>query len=243
MTALSIIQDTFDEIGFPRPSSAVSNTDQLARQALALLNRTGKELARDHDWKVMIREHSFTTANGTSDYALPSDFDHFINDTQWNRTDKEFLRGPTSAQEWQTIKSGTLGSGIAFSRWRVKRSTSGTIANKFVLDPTPTATETLVFEYVSNSWLTDALGTTGKAAVTADTDLPLLPEHLLIMGLRWRALAAKGLEYGDQLAEFQASVRREIARDGGAQKLSLSGRRPGVSLITNYNIPDAGYGA
>jgi hypothetical protein len=242
MTALTIIQDTFDEVGFPRPSSVVSNTDQLARQALALLNRTGKELARDHDWKVMVREHSFATVNGTSDYALPSDFDHFVGDTAWNRTDTEVLQGPLSAQSWQRIKSSGLGSGAYGQRWRVKRSTSGAIVNRFVIDPTPTAVETLVFEYVSTSWLTDTLGTTGKAAVTVDTDLPLLPEHLLIMGLRWRVLAAKGLEYGDQLAEFQSSVRREMARDGGSPKLSLTGRR-GSFLLGNHNIPDTGYGA
>lgn len=241
MSALTIIQDTFDEVGFPRPSSVVSNTDQLARQSLALLNRTGKELARDHDWKVLVREHSFSTAAGTADYALPSDFDHFIDDTAWNRTDTETLQGPLSAQSWQRIKS--FGSGTSGQGWRVKRSTSGAITNRFVIDPTPTAIETLVFEYVSTSWLTDTLGTTGKAAVTVDTDLPLLPEHLLIMGLRWRVLAAKGLEYGDQLAEFQASVRREMGRDGGAKKLSLGGRRSGVSLLGNSNIPDTGYGA
>lgn len=242
MSLLTIVQAAFDEIGFPRPSSVVSNSDQLARQALALLNREGKELARNHDWKVLVREHSFSTAAGTSDYALPSDFDHFIGDTAWNRTDKELLRGPTSAQEWQVVKSGTLGSGIAYSRWRVKRSTSGAIANKFVLDPTPTAIETLVFEYVSNSWCADSVGTTGQAAMAADTDIPLLPEHLLIQGLIWRLLKGKGLEYGDALAEYQMAVRREMARDGGAPKLQLSGRR-GFSLLGNSNIPDTGFGA
>jgi hypothetical protein len=242
LTALSIIQAAFDEIGFPRPSSVVGNTDQLARQALALLNREGKQLVRMRDWKVQVREHSFSTVGGTSDYALPSDFDHFVNDTGWNRSDKEPLIGPLSAQHWQEIKSGTLGSGAYGQRWRVKRSTSGVIANKFVLDPTPSAVETLVFEYVSNAWCVDSAGTTGQAAMALDTDLPLIPEHLLIQGLIWRLLKGKGLEYGDALAEYNASVSLEMARDGGAPKLSLTGGRRGLSLLTSRNIPDTGFG-
>src|SRR3954464_12301031 len=111
MTALTIIQSAFDEIGFPRPASVVGNTDQLARQSLALLNREGKELSRNHDWKVLVREYSFATVASTSDYALPSDFDHFVNDSGWNRTDHEPLIGPLSGQTWQEIKSGLLGSG------------------------------------------------------------------------------------------------------------------------------------
>jgi hypothetical protein len=152
------------------------------------------------------------------------------------------LQGPLSAQHWQSIKSGILGSGAYGQRWRVKRSTSGAITNRFVIDPTPTAVETLVFEYVSTSWLTDALGTTGKAAITVDTDLPLMPEHLLIMGLRWRLLAAKGLEYGDQLSEYQTAVEMAMARDGGAPKLSMSGGRRGPALLGYHNIPETGYG-
>jgi hypothetical protein len=240
MSLLTIVQAAFDEIGFPRPSAVAGSTDQLARQALALLNREGKQLARERDWKVLVREHSFSTVNGTSDYALPSDFDHFINDTGWNRSDKEPLIGPLSAQHWQVIKSGAIGSGAYGQRWRVKRSTSGAIANKFVLDPTPSSTETVVFEYVSNSWCADLLGTTGQSAFAADTDIPLLPEHLLIMGLCWRLLKAKGLEYGDALAEYQTSLQREMARDGGAPKLSLS--RVGSHLIGYPNIPETGYG-
>jgi hypothetical protein len=242
MTLLTIVQAAFDEIGFPRPSSVVGSTDQLARQSFALLNRTGKELAREHDWKALVREHSFSTVASTSDYALPSDFDHFVNDSGWNRSDKEPLIGPLSAQHWQVIKSGLLGSGAYGQRWRVKRSTSGVIANKFVLDPTPTAVETVVFEYVSNSWSADTAGTSGQAAFAADTDIPLLPEHLLIMGLIWRLLKAKGLEYGDALSEYQSSLQREMARDGGAPKLSLGGRGAGVSLLSSRNVPDTGFG-
>lgn len=242
MSLLTIVQAAFDEIGFPRPSSVVSNTDQLARQALALLNRQGKELSKERDWKILVREHSFTTSNGTADYALPSDFDHFIDETAWNRSDTEALQGPLSPQHWQEIKSSGLGSGAYGQRWRIKRSTSGSIANRFFLDPTPTATETLVFEYVSTSWCTDSLGTTGQSAMAADTDLPLLPEHLLTMGLIWRLLKAKGLEYGDALAEYNASLRREMARDGGMPRLSLVGNRRGVSLLSARNVPDTGYG-
>jgi hypothetical protein len=241
LSLLTIIQAAFDEIGFPRPSSVVGNTDQLARQAAALLNREGKELARQKDWTVLQRQHSFSTVDGTAEYVLPTDFDHFINDTAWDQGVRDPMRGPISPQEWQSIKSGLFGTGVNHRRWRLKRGAS-VYANRFVLDPTPDEVVTVVFEYVSTFWCTDSVGTTGQAAMTADTDLPLLPEHLLIMGLIWRVLKAKGLEYGDALAEYQAAVEREMGRDGGAPKLSLSGRGFGFAPIGYHNIPETGYG-
>lgn len=240
MSALTIIQDCFDQIGFPRPSTVAGNTDQLARQALALLNQEGRQLAREFDWSVLEREYTFTTVNGTAEYALPADFDHFTNDTQWDRTRLTPMMGPTSPQDWQEIKSGLVGTGAYYRRWRVKRA-AATLGPKFVLDPTPTATgETVAFEYVSTYWATDSLGTTGKAAITVDTDLPLVPEHLLIMGLRWRLLSAKGLEYGDQLAEYQTAVTAATGRDKGAPRLSLVGRRR--LPIGALNVPETGFG-
>jgi hypothetical protein len=242
MTLLSIIQDTFDEVGFPRPSSVAGNTDQLARQALALLNREGKQLAREFDWSVLEREYTFATVSGTAEYALPSDYDHFSNDTQWDRTRLTPLMGPTSPQAWQEVKSGLVGTGAYYRRWRVKRA-AATLGQKFVLDPTPTSSgDTIAFEYISNFWATDTLGTTGKSAMTVDTDLPLIPEHLLIMGLRWRILSAKGLEYGDQLSEYQTAVMTATGRDKGAPKLSLSGGRRGITLLSSRNVPDTGFG-
>jgi hypothetical protein len=241
MSLLTIVQASFDEIGFPRPSSVVGNTDQLARQSLALLNRTGKELARERDWTVLQREHSFSTAAGTAEYVLPTDFDHFINDTAWDQGVRDPMRGPVPPQEWQSIKSGLFGTGVNYRRWRLKRGAS-VLANRFTLDPTPTAIAPVVFEYISTYWCTDILGTTGRAAMSDDTDLPLLPEHLMVMGLSWRLLKAKGLEYGDSLAEYRAALEREMGRDGGAPKLSLSGRRFGPSLIGRDNIPETGYG-
>jgi hypothetical protein len=159
MTALTIIQDTFDEVGFPRPSSVAGSTDQLSRQALALLNREGKQLAREFDWAVLEREHTFTTVNGTAEYALPADFDHFQNDTQWDRTRITPMIGPTSPQDWQEVKSGLVGTGAYYRRWRVKRA-AATLGRKFVIDPTPTTTgDAIAFEYVSGFWATDTLGT------------------------------------------------------------------------------------
>ena len=233
-TLISLIEDVADEVGVERPSSVVGNSDSGARQFLALANRAGKDLAKECDWVVLQRLHSFTTVASTAEYALPSDYDHIIVNTVWDRSEITPMSGPISPQEWQEIKSGLVGNGLYYKRYRVLRSTSA-ITKKFVVDPTPsTSGDTLVFEYVSNGWVADTGGSTLDDKFTADNDQTLLDRDLLIMGVIWRYLRANGLEYTTALSEYNQRLDQEKARDRPAQVLDVTGRRN----IRDYSFPE-----
>ena len=243
MTLLSLIGDIADEIGFAAPTTVIGSTDETAIQMLALSNRGGKQLARRGKgiggWALLQTEHTFTTVNGTAEYALPSDFEALIDDTLWDRANFWKLKGPVSPQEWQMIKSGVLASSAGpRRRVRIKKSASSNVKALFV-DPTPSTTgDTLVFEYLSNSWCQSS-GGTAQSAWAVDTDTGILDEYLLGMDLKWRFLKAKGQAYAEDKQEFELELAQALARDGGAKSLNMLAD---ADLLLTANVPETGFG-
>ena len=148
-TVLTIAQNAARECGFDTPSTLVSNTDPTAVQLLALLNREGRTLQRKFDWTALTYETTAQTTSSQAAYALPGDFSRAINTTQWNRGQKWPIWGPINAQHWQLLKSGIV-STYPLQRYRIRGNTSTTL----LIDPTPTTSEALVYEYISKGWCT-----------------------------------------------------------------------------------------
>ncbi len=239
LNLLQIIQAASNELGIQEPSAVIGSQDQQVKQLLALVNREGSELAargngQNGGWPQLRKEYSFALVNGTDNYALPSDWLYFINGTVWDRTTRWQLLGPLSPQEWQVVKSGISPFGPRY-RFRL-------MANRIYFDPTPTNTDTVVLEYISNAWCTDVSGTTYKTACSVDTDVPLLPDDAFVLGLKWRFRSAKGLDYDEEYEQYKAVVDRELARAGMARTLNMGTRRPGFRLLTSDNIPDTNFG-
>ena len=243
MSLLSVCQDTARVVGFEPPNSIVGNSDATARRLLGLVNIAGKALAKTSgtSWPVLDREYTFSTVNGQAEYALPSDFDYVIGDTIWNRDEFDIVRGPMTPQQWQQYKSGIIGSSVFRQRYRFKRSASG-LTNVFVVDPTPTSAQTLVFEYVSKNWVRDSGSTTSYDSYQNDTDVALLDEYLLTLSAIWRFKQEKGLDYAVQLKEYEDEVRKAQSRNGKAPTL-YPGRTNSSYLISTRNFPDTGYGS
>lgn len=243
MTLLNIITNVGNEVGFAVPATVVGSADETAIQMLALANKGGKQLAKRGKgiggWAVLQTEHTFTTTDGTAEYALPSDYDFLIDDTLWDRTNFWKLKGPVSPQEWQRIKSGVLASSTGpRRRVRIRKSASSNTKAIFV-DPTPATTgDTLVFEYVSNFWC-QSTGGTGQTAWAADADTGILDEYLLELDLKWRFAKAKGLEWGEDQRELELDLSQALARDGGSPVLNLAGSD---KLFLTANIPESGFG-
>ncbi|MGD9650608.1 MAG: hypothetical protein AB7G80_04980 [Dongiaceae bacterium] len=239
MSLLTMIQDAAREVGFELPNTVIGNNDATARQLLALLNREGKILSRRHNWTALQREYSFTTVASQEAYALPEDFDRLLNQTAWDRSQRRSLQGPVTPERWQAIKSG-LGAGAGIDRrYRIRRGAA--LNNELIIDPIPASSgESLVFEYISSHWCRDAAGETTNNNLTNDSDLPLLSEDLLTLGLVWRFLAAKGLSYQQAQLDYEREVAQAIARDGGAAKLRLDNRS--TPLLGSPQLPETGFG-
>jgi len=98
------------------------------------------------------------------------------------------------------------------------------------------------FEYESKYAILAVDGTTTKEFFTADTDTFLLPDQLLLMGLRWRWLREKGLDYGELFNAYERQVKDAMGRDGGKKSLAMDCDnrevRPGIFVpVANWVVP------
>ena len=239
MSLLTICQDVAEVIPIKKPTQIVGNNDDNSRILLGSAQAAGKWLARQHDWTAMVKEYTFSTVASQEDYDLTSDYRFIQDQTGWDRSNYEPIRGPLTPQAWQEHKSSVLAStATTWKKYRI-RDVSGT--RKFSLFPTPDAVESLVFEYLSNSWCRSS-GGTDQTSWQADTDVPILDEYLLYLETLWRTLNRMGLPYAEEKNEARVTLDIYKARDGGIKKLWLAGGAK-YHLIGPSNVPDTGFGA
>lgn len=216
MSLLTLIQNTTDLLGIPRPGVVVASTDQQVRQLFALANEEGRSLAGRFDWEVLNKEYTFTTAaTPEQPNALPTDFGHFLSNTQYNRSTMRGVIGPITPQVWQQIQAQP-----ALARVYLAFRLRGGV---LIITPTPPAGETIADEYISSNWCTSADGTVPKPAFTADSDIALISEDLMQLGLRWRWRKTKGLPYGEDFDTYERECQMTMARDGGSTSINISG--------------------
>lgn len=231
MTLLTICQDTADELALIQPATIIGNVETTALRLLAAARASAKSLAR-RPWVVLVKEHTFNTANGTASYALPTDFQHMLVQTAWDRANNWRMWGPISASDWQQVKSGIVTTTQTRKRFRIKPDAG---VKKFFLDPTPTAVEALVFEYLSDAWANGAALTSNWVA---DSDVALFDEYVLQLDLKWRVLRGLGLAYESERADAERETRHALANDGVMEVLNMA---PEAAVVMG-NIPEAGFG-
>lgn len=233
-TLLSLVNNVLPEIGLPSLATIVSNNSQTARQALALANRTGRSLAK-HNWRILIKRNVLTTASSADSYSLPSDFDRFIHNTEWNDTTAFRLFGPMADEDWQADLSGLV-AGTVDNRFQLRADGA---ANRLFIRPMPTSSENLTFFYACNTWCASN-GGQRQSAFAADTDVLLLDDFVFELGLKWRMLRAANRVYTDELAEFLLELGKRKALDGGMKTLSISGPDEWSPMA---NTGETGFGA
>ena len=196
MTLLTICQDAANLIGITAPDAVTSSTDTSTIQLEACANQEGRSQVQKYSWEVLIQEGSHTTVAAESQGAMTTiatDFGRFSNQTLWNRTADRRYYGPITAAAWQRILAVVSG-GIA-NYFRIR-------GGNLLMHPTPTAGESVKFEYVSKNWVDTAGGTSANAdKFSGDSQTTVLEEELVLLGVVWRFLKLKGLPYDQQFVE------------------------------------------
>jgi hypothetical protein len=228
MTLRTICQTALNRIGsFDIPNAIIGNAAPEARQTLAYANATGQELARKFAWQALLKSYTFTTSDGVAEYDLPSDYLRFANLSFWDRTNEWELLGPATPIQWQTLKSGIIE--VTIRRWfRIAQS-------QFQLHPVPTAADTIAYDYYSKHWCqSDA--EVGQTEFLGDTDISLIDEELMTMGVKWRFLEQKGLPYFEARREFEEYRDALLADDTPKPLVNMGGE------VYVDNIPEGNYG-
>jgi hypothetical protein len=196
MSLLSICQTVVEEIGEMDPVTYIAgNTDDdAARQLFAFANKVGKELARQYPWQELLSEHTFSTVAATADYALPADFDSMANDTAWDTTTKRRMIGDTNPFRWRALNALAVTTQLRF-HYRIR-------ASKLWLYPTPSSVIAMAYDYQSKNWCTSSAGT-GQTAFAADTDVSLIPDDLIVLGVKYYYKADNGMDATTAMEEYQ----------------------------------------
>lgn len=233
-----------------RVVTGISDTSSLAANVWTVSGNGVQEATRiasvDSSTQVTLTQEvdetqTAVTLTFTKDtFDIPTDFDRYIPQTQWDRRFEWEMIGPLSPQMDQQRRSGVF----PFGPRREYRQV-GRLPSAFRIWPPPSASNdypgTLVWEYISNQWVNKADGTFA-ASLTADDDEVIFPDGLLALGVKWRFWQIKGFAYADLQAEYIDWVNREKARDGGSRPVSLTrkGRSRGF-LLTSDNIQDSNF--
>ena len=64
----------------------------------------------------------------------------------------------------------------------------------------------------------------------------------MILGVKWRYLAAKGLPYAEEYKTWADARDTQMATSGISRSLPLNATADGLRLLSNANIPDTGFG-
>lgn len=234
--ALDILKQISGELGLKRLTTISQADDLQAVQLISLLNSCGNEMMLYYPWEQFTKEFIFQTVADQGDYDLPSDWNYFKDQTQWDRTDHWPLLGPKSAQEWAWLK-GSLVAALPRQRFRVA-------GDKFKLWPIPAASAnpssvTIAMEYVSKHWVKKSDGTTSDMVVE-DGDVVLYNPWLVVKYVKFKFYDLKGFPNAGVQQDFLRVFNSVTGKDVGAKILSLA-PRPTSEYIGPWSVPDGSW--
>ena len=228
MNLLQIAQEFCLRTGLPKPLAIATSKDAQNLQYMGLLNEILDNLAERKTWTALQIEAIFTTVasedQGSLTTLAPQGFQHFLNNTMYDRTLNRPIIGPVSPEEWQGAKA--LANAFSQTSFRMQ-------GNHLYLTPAPTAGRLIAFEYKGDLPVVDNSAlpvTSGKAYFSRDDDTCLYPDKLLILGLRWNWKREKGLRNAEEFRAFELAIANFAGNDGGAKSYNLAGESSGATL-------------
>jgi len=234
LSLLSIIQKFYRRTNIGAiPTSVLGSTDPQVLQVLALLEEEGIDLSDRGDWQSLTYEavHTSVAAENqgfinaiavAQDPIRKATFKYIKYNTIWDRTEGLPIE-VIDQQNWAAEKGFAATSPHYRARIRER---------KLLVTPTPPAGNTWAFEYVSSNWIINSAGTITYQYFNADTDEILLPEPVVLMGLRWRWKKEKGLGYEEDFQSYEKMVENALGRQGIPRSIQMDGmtrdKTPGV---------------
>ena len=231
MTLLMIVQNSCDTIGLTRPSVVVASADQNVRTLLALAQTEGRELLDRYSWPATQIEKTHTSLaaelQGVMTTLAPG-FSYITSSTFWDRTLTQPVTGPLTPIEWQALKARTATG--PYPSYRI-------FGGKLYAYPAPSAGNTWVFEYQSTYFCQSSAGA-DQSAWAADTDVGVLDENLMELGLIWRFKKKNGLDYSEDFRSYEQKLANETSRAGGRRTLDMVS---GSSAMRGIYVPEGSW--
>lgn len=216
MSVLTVIQDAAALCGFARPNTVMGSNDGTTALFAALLQQEVDELRDYARWRSLKVQAELTGTGTDAFYVLPPDFDRFADGQVFflSQLWGQYL-GQVTSEEFTAIRARGSDFGYRFPVWRL-------FGNMIEFSSPIQAGDKLSFEYQSDLAVSSADYSERKVRWTADSDIFLLPEQVLTLGLVWRFKNAKKLDYGEDFRSYQ--MRRDAYAFKDAPRQPISGR-------------------
>lgn len=207
-TAATVISRAARQLGLVSAdiTNPYASTDPNVLQLCALLDEAGRELVRAYDWEYRTFSATATTANGTADYALATDFDRLVEGSVWDET-QDLPGFPISEQQRRQmlITGVTAAAGGIF--YCIKN-------NRLHIVPTPTSIRDVSYTYIGTYTVT-----------TAAADLVNFDSVLIVTLLKLKFMQIKGFPTDPIQRDYDRILAEAKGADGTAAPLNLGGPR------------------
>lgn len=232
-TLLSLATSAAHDAGAPAPSTIVGNNEKIARAILGFANDTVRAVrtaaADNGGWGAQQVGATLSLVSGVASYDLPDDYQAMIPGAIMLDGMPMWFSGPDDPAYWNAYEANAL-VGVSPYRWRVK-------ARKIFVQPTPSSSMTVVYEYLTRSMIESTAAGAWDVAVwdqavwdattisdrfLDDDDQPRFPDYLLKLGVQYRLERLLGRPYGETANEFENELEIAVAEDHGGPPRSRS---------------------
>lgn len=189
-----------------------------------LINEVARDIAQYQDWQAITSIASLTGDGSSTIADLPNDYDRqtLISDLQ---SKANWMWGYSHVTDMnEVIFDENSGLKSFPGMWSI-------FGNKLRISPAPSGTTQ--FPYISANWAIGATGTL-KYEFDADTDIFLLPERLLTLGLVWRWRENKKLDASGDQEAFIKALDEYGGKDKGSSVIRFTGRRRQANTVAPY---------
>lgn len=223
MSALDAMQSAAVRLVGQRPSTFFNAASgAVFEMELAnLVNEVAADVMKSNDWQALTKVHSLEGDGETTAFTLPGDYDRMLV--------KSEIQDPTN-WAWGYGQAADINAFLTLEARNYSASPGAWIIYADAMRVIPPPTGTAQFPYISKFYARDPGTLETKGSFTTDSDISLLPERLLTLGLVWRWREDKKLDFtGDQEA-FTKAIGEYAAKDKGSRSYRRSGgsRFPGT---------------
>lgn len=228
MTILTAAQDAIAVLVGRRPAAVVSSTDEICVEMTAIAQDAAVEIAKAYDWQELIEFHEIVADGTSGSYPLPADYSRMVqasemfdpNNWCWG------YEHITDYSKWLYYKNRDF-SFAHPGAWIIRK-------NEFHFLPVPEAGQKANFPYVSCNLFVSESGAP-KKRITSDDDRFVLSERLLTLALIWKYKASKGLDYQQEVDDYNVALSQETNSNRGAYV--IRSRRSGITRNTRSAYP------
>lgn len=209
-TVLATCQKASVKIGIAVPAAVYGSSTREHLELSQIANDAAEDILEQHDWQTLKTLHTITGDGATTEWALPTDFLRMPKDQRvWSSAQETPMTHVKSHDEWLELEVKSYE--LVTRCWTLL---GGMLHTK----PALATGETAKFYYQSRNY---AVGTAEQEAFTDDADTFRLPDRVLQLGIVWRWRSAKGLNYAEEMTNYEIALAKAIDADKGPRMFAI----------------------